>query len=108
MMRTGKRPQERGQILVLFAGGMIGLLAMAALAVDVSSVYSSKQTAKAAADAAALAGGQDLQQVGTRKVGAPQQTLARQHALQSLAGRFGVAVPTGAGCTTNPIVNCQL
>ena len=40
MRRTQDRPGERGQILVLFAGGMIGLLAIVALAVDLSSVYS--------------------------------------------------------------------
>jgi len=70
---------------------MIGLLAIAALAIDLSSVYSTQQTEKAAADAAALAGAQDLQVAGSRALGDPET--ARKHALEDLAGRFGVDVP---------------
>ena len=103
------RKRERGQALVLFAGGLLGLCALVALALDLSSVYSTQQTERAAADAAALAGGQDLQQVGTRRVGAAEQQTARKHALEDLAGRFGVSVPTGPGCSPSArIVGCQL
>jgi len=108
MMRT----RERGQVLVLFAGGMIGLLALAALAIDLSSVYSTQQTERAAADAAALAGAQDLQVPGSRAVG--DRRTARKHALADLAGRFGLdsmQVLDQPGCSTAAdidIVNCPL
>lgn len=101
-----KRSQERGQVLVLFAGGLIGLLALCALAIGVSSVYSTQQTEKAASDAASLAGAQDLQVPGSRSLGgtpgeiAARRAVARGHALEDVAGRFGVPVPTGAGCST--------
>lgn len=110
MRRTQRGTHDRGQVLVLFVGGMIGLLAIAALAIDLSSVYSAKQTDRAAADAAALAGAQELQQAGTRTVGASDQVDARRIALENLAGRFGVSpVPTGAGCSpSGAIVNCAL
>lgn len=83
--------RERGQVLVLFAGALVGLVALSALAIDLASVYSTQQTEKAAADAAALAGAQDLQTPGSRGPGDP--VAARTHALMTLAGRFGVALP---------------
>lgn len=104
-----KTRHERGQILVVFAAGLIALCALAALAVDVSSVYSTQQTEKAAADAAALAGAQDLQVPGSRALGDP--TTARTHALENLAGRFGVAAPaaTDPGCDpTGDMTDCAL
>lgn len=101
-MRT--RHRERGQVLAIFAGGMLGLLAVAALAIDLSSAYSTRQTEKAAADAAALAGAQDLPMTGAPSVAVA--TRARLDALTDVAGRFGVPVP---GCPTNVnITNCPL
>ncbi len=91
-----KRPHERGQVLVLFAGSMIALLAMAALAIDLSSVYSLQQTEKAAADAAALAGAQQLTIVGTQSTSVRQQ--ARSDAWAILQGRFGLS---GLPCDTS-------
>ena len=103
-----KANHERGQILVVFAAGLIGLIAMAALAIDLSSVYSTQQTEKAAADAAALAGGQDLQAPDSRGPGDP--VAARTHALMNLAGRFGVSPPALTGpCNPNGnMTDCPL
>ncbi|HEX8940085.1 MAG TPA: pilus assembly protein TadG-related protein [Candidatus Limnocylindrales bacterium] len=101
-----KRETQRGQSLVLLVGGMLAFLAIAALAIDVSSMYSTRQTEKAAADAAALAGGQDLQVKGTRTVDGTQQQRARAHALEDVAGRFGV--PTPACAPTADISDCPL
>jgi hypothetical protein len=110
MRRTRKHTHERGQVLVLFAGGMFGLLALAALAIDLSSVYSTQQMEKAAADAAALAGAQDLQATGSRALGDP--VTVRKHALEDLAGRFGVDVPDPrvfpACSPAADITDCQL
>lgn len=101
--------REKGQVLVLFAGALVGFVALSALVIDLASVYSTQQTEKAAADAAALAGAQDLQALGSQALGNP--TTARTHALQNLAGRFGVAGdPTKvAGCDPSAdITDCWL
>lgn len=56
MSSTTSRPKERGQILVLFAGGLILLLLIAALAFDVGMMLVERRDEQNAADAAALAG----------------------------------------------------
>lgn len=53
--RTG-RSGERGQVLVLFAGALVALLLVAALAFDVGSMLVQRRDEQNAADAAALAG----------------------------------------------------
>jgi Flp pilus assembly protein TadG len=50
------RSRERGQVLVLFAGGLVALLLVAALAFDVGSMLVQRRDEQNAADAAALAG----------------------------------------------------
>jgi hypothetical protein len=52
----GSRSDQRGQVLVLFAGGLIALLLVAALAFDVGSMLVQRRDEQNAADAAALAG----------------------------------------------------
>lgn len=104
-----KTHAERGQMLVLFAGALVALLLLSALAVDLASVYATQQAEKAAADAAALAGAQDLQVKHSRALGDPVK--ARQHALDDLAGRFGL--PSSPDCSTymdasGNIVDCPL
>ena len=47
---------DRGQVLVLFAGGVLALLAVAALAFDVGMLYLERRDEQNAADAASLAG----------------------------------------------------
>jgi hypothetical protein len=53
---TTSRSDERGQILVLFAGGLLALLLIAALAFDVGMMLVERRDEQNAADAAALAG----------------------------------------------------
>jgi hypothetical protein len=53
---TTEQGEERGQILVLFAGGLVALFLVAALAFDVGSMYLERRTEQNVADAAALAG----------------------------------------------------
>jgi hypothetical protein len=50
------RKKERGQTIILVAFSMLVLLALAALAIDVVTLYVSRNEAQRAADAAALAG----------------------------------------------------
>ena len=100
---------SRGQILPLFAIFLIGLFAAAALAVDVSAAYSARQAYRTAADAAALAGAQDLQVAGSRTISSTDQTNARTDSLESLKKAFG-ATATGTGLC-NPaaqIRDCEL
>jgi hypothetical protein len=53
---TTNRSREHGQILVLFAGGLLALLLIAALAFDVGMMLVERRDEQDAADAAALAG----------------------------------------------------
>ncbi len=56
MSSTTDRAAERGQVLVLFAGGLLALLIVAALAFDVGMMLVERRDEQNAADAAALAG----------------------------------------------------
>jgi hypothetical protein len=51
---------ESGAVLAIVAVTMVAFMAIAALAIDVSSFYQAKRHAQSAADAGALAGAQDL------------------------------------------------
>jgi hypothetical protein len=51
-----RRPAQRGQVLVLFAGALVTLLIIAALAFDVGMMLLERRDQQNAADAAALAG----------------------------------------------------
>jgi Flp pilus assembly protein TadG len=51
-----RRPAERGQTIVLVAVALVSLLGMAALAIDVTTMYVARGEMQRAADAAALAG----------------------------------------------------
>lgn len=83
------KERAAGQILPLFAIFLVGLFALAALAIDVSGTYAARQSYRTAADAAALAGAQDLQVVNSRGVTSAQYTNARAHAKASMEGQFG-------------------
>src|SRR5215217_7609476 len=98
-----------GQVLPLFAIFLIGLFAAAALAVDVSSTYSARQAYRTAADAASLAGAQDLQTAGSRAITSTDQLKARADALTSLKKAFKVtATGTGACDPNTQIRDCSL
>ena len=83
------RSRQAGQVLPLVAIFMVVLFGFAALAIDVSRAYADLRLYRSAADAASLAGAQDLQVVGTRSVTGVQQVQARAHALESLVQRLG-------------------
>ncbi len=58
------RKRERGQTLALVAVSLVSLLAMAALSIDVISLYEARAEAQRAANAAALAGAQMIAESG--------------------------------------------
>ena len=74
---------------------MVVLLGLAGLAVDVSSAYAQTRYQKAVADAAALSGGQDLQQPGgSRLITATERTNARSRAMELLVSELGASSPS--------------
>lgn len=101
-----------GQVLPLFALFLVALLGMAALAIDVSRAYADLRLYRSAADAAALAGAQDLQVAGTRQVTAGKQSDARAHALLSLEQRLGgsgsLCGSPDSNIVDSNIVDCRL
>src|SRR5437870_1974604 len=84
-----------GQILVLAAFMFVVLIAIAGLAIDVSSAYLADRWQRSVADAAALAGAQDLQIPGSRQIptaGSVQVESAYKDAMRILADELGSTV----------------
>ncbi len=101
---------ELGQVLPITAIFMTSLLLIAALAIDVTGVLSAERFYTTTADAAALAGGQDLQQAKSRLLTATDRTRARDHAMSVLVERLGAtSTPSAGNCgTTGDVTNCVL
>lgn len=105
------RNRSRGQVLPLFAIVSIVLIGMMAIAIDVTSAYAARRAYRTAGDAAALAGGQDLQSITTRAISAGDRLNARTDALRSLVSGLGATGnPTQIGCTNlnADLANCPL
>ena len=100
----------RGQVLPLFALFLMVLLGLTALAVDVSGALSARRAYRSFADAASLAGAQDLQQGAGRAVTDTERTRARTHAIARLVSLLGAtSTPTTGTCDpTANIVDCAL
>jgi len=101
---------ERGQVLPITALFMTALLLSGALAIDVSSVLSAERSYTATADAAALAGGQDLQQAKSRLITDVERSRARTHAMAVLVERLkATSTPSVGACSaTSNVVDCAL
>ncbi len=103
--------RQRGQVLPLFALMLVALFAMAGLAIDISSGYSTRQAYRTASDAASLAGAQNLQAAGSRSVNPADRTNAREDALASLMQAFNSTATAGACDPSNQVTqidNCEL
>jgi hypothetical protein len=92
--------RERGQVLPLFALFLVALCAFAAIAIDVSGAYSARRAYRAFADAASLAGAQDLQLAGSRAVDGTARIKARTHAMDSVLSQLGVTGALPGACAT--------
>jgi Flp pilus assembly protein TadG len=90
--------------VVLFALVFVSLMGISALVIDVVRMYDAHNNYRGYADAAALAGAQDLQQA-TRTVTPTEQTNARTAALLVLKSRLNA---TGVCPTNADIVKCPL
>lgn len=92
MNRRFRRAFAPGQILVLAALMMVLLIGVTGLAIDVSAAYMADRWQRSVADAASLAGGQDLQIPGSRAIPtATEQQNARLHAMQVLVAELGAS-----------------
>jgi hypothetical protein len=96
---------DRGQILPLFAIVLTAIIGMMALAIDVSSAYSARQAYRTIADAASLAGAQDLQVGTSRVVGATEYSKARADAIASVEKQ---TASTATCVTAANQANCTL
>lgn len=85
---------SRGQVIVLFALSLVALLLVAGLVLDAARVYTVLQYERSVADAAALAGAQDLQTLDasgnlTREVGPADYQRAQCDAYDLLVRELG-------------------
>jgi uncharacterized membrane protein len=76
-----KRDTQRGITLFMVAGGLVILLGIAALAIDLASLYVARNEAQRAADAAALAGAKAFVDTGFAS-GLVTQTVVQNIATQ--------------------------
>ena len=83
----------RGQILVIVAVGLVVFLGFAALVVDIGQVYATQRHERNLTDSASLAGGQELQQPGTRAVTSSDRTDARTIAMTNLMNELAPGDP---------------
>src|SRR5450432_4908903 len=87
--RAANAHPERGQTIAIVAAAMMGVLIMAALAIDLTTLYVAHGEIQRAADAAALAGAKAFVDSGvtTSPSNGALQTLA-----QNMASDFATAV----------------
>jgi Flp pilus assembly protein TadG len=90
---------ERGQVLLVVILALVSLLGVAAFAIDVGYAYYAKRQLQSAADAAALAGAQDLPDVATAT--ATAQSYAGANTPANISG---FAFTYTASCTKTAII----
>jgi hypothetical protein len=98
LMVMHPRSKERGQTIILVAVAMVGLLGMAALAIDVTTLYVAKGELQRAADAAALAGAKAFVDSGvtTDPTNVNRQSLAQTMATNIIASLMAQNNVSGA------------
>jgi len=96
-----RRRGERGQTILLVAISLVSLLAMAALAIDVVTLYVAKTEIQRAADAAALAGAKAIADSGITTLNSNDFSLDTP-AIQNLATNMATGAINGV-LTTNVV-----
>lgn len=107
LVGLGDHRSQRGQVLPLFALFLVVLLGFAALSIDVSGALSARRSYRSAADAAALAGAQDLQKGTGRAVTDVERTRARTHAMDRLISLMGASSPPMCPLDVD-VIDCAL
>src|SRR5579862_1864856 len=87
-----RRHHERGQTILLVAISIVSLLAMAALAIDIVTLYVARSEIQRAADADALAAAKAIADSGVTSLQATDPNLT---AAQTLAQNMATAAVTG-------------
>src|SRR3954452_16703535 len=87
--------RQRGQVMVMVALLLPVMMALAAFALDIGTLYAQRRALQNAADAAALAGARALQLQQLGSTGADPSATALQFAALN-----GVTDATGASCPT--------
>lgn len=95
------KDRERGQVLPIFALFLVVLVGFTSLAIDVSGALSARRFYRSVADAASLAGAQDLQQPGSRAIAAGDRVRARQDAMTHVTRELGITGALPAACDTS-------
>jgi hypothetical protein len=110
LLGTPSQTHHRGQVLPITALAIIALLGISALVLDVARVYALQRHERSVADAAALAGAQNLQDIGARTVSPSDYTSARANALSLLYRELGGTggVPSCPLDANSFIVDCQI
>jgi hypothetical protein len=96
----GRRSDESGAVMVMTLIFMVMMLAFAALIIDLGSAREQRRQMKAAADAAAIAGVEEIATVGGTFTGTATQWLGVVNQVKDYAREnFGVASGEWSGCT---------
>jgi hypothetical protein len=97
-LRASQR-DERGAILIMVAIFMVMMLAFAALVIDLGNARQERRHMKAAADAAAIAGVEQIATVGATFTGSPSQWIQVVTEVKAYAREnFGVEPSEWTGC----------
>ncbi|MGA9040629.1 MAG: pilus assembly protein TadG-related protein [Terriglobales bacterium] len=122
---SNTRKPERGQTIILVAVALLALLSMAALAIDVVTLYVARSQAQAAANAAAIAGAKMFVTSGFTSVQggatppvsqaeacnaatAQAQAVALQNTVAGQAAVATVTCPVGASFASNPQITVSV
>jgi hypothetical protein len=101
-----QRPHERGQTIILVAISLVSLLAMAALAIDIVTLYVARSEVQRAADAAALAAAKGIADSGFTTLPTGDPNYAGAQALAKTVATNAVnAILTSPGIN---LINGQL
>ncbi len=109
-----QRDGQHGQVIVLFAFSLVALLLVVALVLDVARAYAALRYQSGVADAAALAGAQDLQDLDasgntTMSVSTADYPVAQCDAYNLLVRQLAAppppAVPATLDCTSATVLN---
>ena len=98
-VRGTDRERSRGQVLTLFALGLLVFLGAAALTIDYGYWLQERRNLQNAADAAAQAG---ISELLTRPITTPKQDAAAEHAMMYLDEQLGIGLVASGqlGCAT--------
>ena len=99
-----RREQERGQTIILVAIGLVSLLAMAALAIDVVTLYAARSETQRAADAAALVAAKAIADSGFTTLSSTDPHLVDGSA-QALAQTMATSAINAMLTANNPPIN---